>query len=138
MPYVITVDASGPLATITAMLHQIDHFGRVGIGTEMSDWQVEDMHRHRPFTMRNRSQKKASTMVRPHSRYEVNRSRMAQRRIARRARRKSGPLAVAAQPQARTSTRPILRAELLVGFTKRMTEAMHEKLQWKKGSAKKV
>jgi hypothetical protein len=134
MPYVIEIDASEVLATINAMLHQIQHFGEVGIGTAMSDWQVEDMHRHRPFTKRSRSSKTATTLVRPHSRYEVNRSRMTQRRIARRARRK----AVAAHPQGRTSTRPILRAELLVSFNKRLSEAMHDKLQWKKGATKKV
>jgi hypothetical protein len=125
------MDTSGPLATIDAMIRQIDHFGRVGIGQELSAWQVEDMHRHRPFTMRNRSAKKAATLVRPHSRYEVNRSRMAQRRIARHARRKKG-LSAADLQQQRTSTRPILRAEVLALLQPRMSKAMREQLQWKK------
>jgi hypothetical protein len=126
----VEVEVSGALGAIGDMLHKLDHFGRVDVGQQLSDWQVEDMHRHRPFTMRNRGAKKASTIVRPHSRYEVNRSRMAQRRIARRAKRKR-PVKFAGE--LRTSSRPILRAELLVSFHERLTKAFHEKLQWKKG-----
>jgi hypothetical protein len=133
--FVLTVDASGPLATIGSMVRQLSHFGRVGIGQEMSAWQVEDMHRGRPFTMRNRAAKTAATLVRPHSRYEVNRSRKSQRRIARRARKHGELLALVSQPTRPRSTRPILRAELEVKLHERMSEAFRRELQWKrKGS----
>jgi hypothetical protein len=129
--FVVTVDASGPIATLHGMVRQLDHFGRVGIGQEMSEWQTEDMHRKRPFTKRNRSAKTAATLVRPHSRYEVNRSRNAQRRIARRARKHGELLSLVTQPTRPRSTRPILRAELVLKLHERMSQAMREKLQWR-------
>jgi hypothetical protein len=131
--FVLSVDASGPLGALNGMLRKIDHFGRVGIGQELSNWQVDDMHRGRPFTLRNRSRKTAKTSVRPHSRYEVNRSRKAQRRIVRRLRRKGGLLSLPVQPKQPWSTRPILRAELLARLHERMGEALRRELQWPKG-----
>jgi hypothetical protein len=128
----VEIDTSGPLGALNDMLGQLQHFGRVTIGQELSSWQVDDMHRHRPFTERNRGKKSASTLVRPHSRYEVNRSRMAQRRVARRARKKN---ALEPAPVLRWSTRPILRAELLASLQTRLDEA-RGKLKWRKGGAK--
>jgi hypothetical protein len=132
--FVVTVDASGPLYTIGAMVRQLRHFGQVGIGTVMSDWQVEDMHRNRPFTKRNGGAKTASTLVRPHSRYEVNRARKAQRRVARRARKHGQLLTLVSQPDRPRSTRPILRAELEMKLHERMSEALRKQLQWRRKS----
>lgn len=121
---------------VSGMIRRIDHFRRVDIGTELSAWQVEDMHRHRPFTMRSRAQGRAATVVRPHSRYEVLRSRQTQRKVRR-------VLKVLAKPRTRpycgllylayrkTSARAILRDELLAQLATRMREAMHRLLMWK-------
>jgi hypothetical protein len=126
--YTVSADVSGPLASINGMIRKIDHFKRVDIGQELSAWQVEDMHRKRPFTMRNRSRGRATTLVRPHSRYEVNRSRMAQRRLARRAKRASF---TGSAVYRKWSMRPILRAELLTVLTRRMSDALGRLLVWK-------
>jgi hypothetical protein len=125
----LKVDTSGALKVVGGMLHKIDHFKRVDIGTVLSDWQVEDMHRNRPFTLRSRARGRASTVIRPHSRYEVNRSRMAQRRLARRAKRKSF---TGSAEYRKWSTRAILRAELFTALEERANEALHKLLAWKK------
>src|SRR3954469_3217442 len=133
----VNIDTAGALQAISGMIRRIDHFRRVGIGAELSAWQVEDMHRHRPFTMRSRAQGRAATVVRPHSRYEVMRSRQTQRKVQRvlkamakpRARpyRGKGMLYLAYR---RTSARAILRDELLAQLAARMREAMHRLLMW--------
>jgi len=129
--YSVEVDVSGPLKTVTRMIRTVNHFKRVDLGTVMSDWQVEDMHRKRPFTMRSRARGIVRTVVRPHSRYEVNRSRKAQRRIARQTKRK-GFLTSMASFYRKWSTRPILRAEMYAALGQRMTEEMHKLIVWKK------
>jgi hypothetical protein len=130
--FVVSLDVSGPVAMLGAMLREINHFGRVGIGQELSAWQVDDMHRGRPFTLRNRSQKTARTLVRPHSRYEVNRSRKTQRAIVRRVRRKGELLTLPTQPKRPWSTRPILRQTLIDRLHERMSYAMRDKIRWPK------
>jgi hypothetical protein len=124
----ITVDTSGPLATVNGILRKVDHFKRVDIGAELSAWQTEDMHRKRPFTMGNRSKGTAATKIRPHSRYEVQRSRMAQRRIARRSKRANY---IPSTEQRRWSTRAILRADLYARLIARMDRALNDKLKCK-------
>jgi len=134
----VKIDTAGPLQMVSGMIRRIDHFRRVDIGTELSAWQVEDMHRHRPFTMRSRAQGRAATVVRPHSRYEVLRSRQTQRKVRRgikelakpRARpyRGKGMLYLAYR---KTSARAILRDELLAQLATRMRGAMHRLLMWK-------
>src|SRR5262249_38658868 len=59
---------------LNIMCEKIDHFKRYDLGSEMSDWQTEDLHRGRPFTMRWRRQGRVQTVVRPHSLYEMMRS----------------------------------------------------------------
>jgi hypothetical protein len=127
----VSLDASGPAATIAGMLRRIDHFKRVDIGQGLSEWQTDDMHRNRPFTMRNRKAGRATTLIRPHSRYEVNRSRAAQRRLTRRAKRPSytGPTQIR-----HWSTRPILRSELYESLITRMTDLFGRLLVWKSSS----
>ena len=126
--YLIQVDAKAAQETVDSMIHQLTHFTRIDIGQVMSDWQTEDMHRQRPFTMRNRGAGRATTIVRPHSRFEVNRSRMAQRRIARRA--KSKKWAGVVSPFRKWSTRPILRSEMMDDLVRRAQEAL-AKIKWK-------
>src|SRR4051794_2012829 len=134
----VNIDTAGPLQMVSGMIRRIDHFRRVGIGAELSAWQVEDMHRHRPFTMRSRAQGRAATVVRPHSRYEVLRSRQTPRKGQR-------VLRAVAKPRTRlyrgkglvypayrkTSARAILRDELLAQLATRMRGAMHRLLMWK-------
>jgi hypothetical protein len=111
--------------TVTDMLKKIDHFKAVDIGAEMSAWQTEDMHRHRPFTMRSRRAGRATTKIRPHSLYEMKHSRSAQRRFLRRARK----LPYVADYR-HWSTRPILRDELEQRLVDRMTTLLNEKITW--------
>jgi hypothetical protein len=102
------------------MAARIRHFKAVDIGATLSTWQTDDMHRHRPFTKRLKRAGKASTLIRPHSRYEMTRSR----RAASRLRRRRKP------PRPKTSTRPILREELDAQLQKRLVEALHQKIHW--------
>jgi hypothetical protein len=122
------VDLQGTLEVMNGMIHKISHFKRVDVGYELSSWQTEEMHRERPFTKRNRGQGSAATLIRPHSRFEVNRSRTAQRRLARRAKRKSF---TGSSEYRKWSTRPILRAELWDKLVERMVDAFRTKLTWK-------
>jgi hypothetical protein len=102
------------------MAARIRHFKAVDIGATLSAWQTEDMHRHRPFTKRLKRAGKASTLIRPHSKYEMTRARKAASRLRRRRK----------PPRPRTSTRPILREELYVLLQKRLAEALHQKIHW--------
>ena len=129
MAFYVTVDASGPLAVVNDMIRKVNHFKRVDIGTTFSEWQTEDMHRGRPFTLRARSRGRVATIIRPHSRFEVNRSRAAQRRLARRAKRASF---TGSSTYRKWSTRPILRVELLEKLVTRMNEALHKHIVWKR------
>jgi len=121
--------------TIGAMIGLIDHYKRVDIGQELSDWQVNDMHRHKPFTMRARAKGSATTKVRPHSLFEMKRSTRAHRQLMRRlrARRKKGggivfiPMLV---EHRHWSTRDILRREMIDSLADRMHRLKEQKLGW--------
>lgn len=127
--YFIQTDVSGPLKTVSGMIRKVNHFKRVDIGTTLSDWQTEDLHRKRPFTMRSRAKGMAATRIRPHSRYEVMRSRKAQRRLARRAKRKT--FIAASAIYRKWSTRPILRADMRTLLVRRLSDALHKLIVWK-------
>src|SRR5262245_25161793 len=45
------------------MAEQVEHLKRVDLGNELSDWQTEDLHRNRPFTMRSRAKGRAATVI---------------------------------------------------------------------------
>jgi hypothetical protein len=134
----IEVDAEALEAVqhkVDHMLQSLDHLGRTDIGRELADWQVEDMHRNRPFVMRYRRAHKAVTVVRPHSLFEVKRSeryqRKAGRRLIRLMKKPSRKAAAAFRLfQARISARAILRAEMLERLTERLGEMVVEKLKW--------
>src|SRR5262245_47741914 len=70
----IAVDSIAVEKRLTAMIEKITHLRRIDIGAELSEWQVEDLHRNRPFTMRNRRMGTATTKIRPHSLYEMLRA----------------------------------------------------------------
>jgi hypothetical protein len=131
----ISIDVSALEKKITTMLAQIDHFKRVDIGAELSDWQTHDMHRHRPFTMRSRAKGKATTKIRPHSLFETKRSALARERILRRARasarRRKEFFAAPPRSIRRWSSRPILRQELEDVLDNRLRTAFREKLKWR-------
>jgi hypothetical protein len=137
----LEVDAEALLKRIDGMLGRLRHFRRIDLGAEMSEWQVDDMHRHRPFTMRARAAGRASTVIRPHSLYEMLRSEgvlleAKQLRHVRRALKKH-----LRQPLPRTrklnlrqhrhwSMRPILRAQIFAQLTSRYALLLAEKLKW--------
>lgn len=114
----ITVDTTHASARIDKMLRRLDHVGRVEVGAVLSHWQISDLHRTRPFTKRLRSQGTARTILRPHSLYEMRRSRRFGSRVLRRAKRR----ATFVLPRAflHYSTRPILRANMLELLRQRM------------------
>jgi hypothetical protein len=76
----IELDTKAIERRLEGMIQKIDHFKRLDVGAELSHWQTEDMHRHRPFTMRSRRAGRAATIIRPHSLYEMK----GRRRFARR------------------------------------------------------
>jgi hypothetical protein len=130
------------MESFQGMHDKIAHLKRVDIGAELSAWQVEDMHRQRPFTMRSRAKGIASTKIRPHSLYEMLRSEGAalstkEQRSAMRAVRKHFKYPVKRRRKMvyrehrHWSERPILRAELLSILMDRVANLVREKLNWK-------
>jgi hypothetical protein len=102
---------------IDAMRHKIAHLEHSDIPHELSDWQVADVHRHKPFTLHTRTG--AKTRFRPHSKYEMHRHQLAMRRIL----KHHGVLRL-------PSTRPILRQVMIDRLRERMTKMLHDKLRW--------
>jgi hypothetical protein len=105
------------LETLADMEQKIHHFG-TDIRHELSDWQVADMHRKKPGT--RKLPHGGYTIIRPHSRYEMRRSRLATRKHFLRT----------AVTQLRTTTRPILREILLDQLRDRMTALLRDKLHF--------
>jgi hypothetical protein len=137
----VEIDTDPIMETLQKMHNTIAHLKRVDIGAELSAWQTQDMHRHRPFTMRNRGQGTAKTKIRPHSLYEMVRSEGAtlpvkeQRHLVRGLRRKLGhPLSRRFYKTLRVhrhwSQRPILRQVLEDQLWERFKTMVEEKLIW--------
>lgn len=131
----VTLDTKPLSDTLGRMIAAIDHFKRVDIGTGLSDFQVQTMHRHRPFTMRSRARGLATTKIRPHSLYEMQRSGRVQRRVKRiktaieagkRVRKKS----LRALRYVHYSTRDILRQEMFALLEERMVQLLNQKITW--------
>jgi hypothetical protein len=139
----ISVDV-GPLsATLGRMIGLIDRFKSVDIGQGLSDFQTEDMHRGRPFTMRSRAKGFAVTKIRPHSLIEMEHS------IGRRAfwvqrKQKGAPKPGSFRLTSRKmrgatlhrhwSTRPILRPELRAVLWARMVRLRDEQISWSRAT----
>lgn len=117
---------------LRSMYWKVQRLGMRNIGTELSEWQTEDVHRKRPATKRNRRARTAQTMFRPHSRFEMRNRNKLYRKLERRAKKfgKKHALPVVAVPIKRWSKRPILRMQMLDRFHERMRELMSAKLKW--------
>ena len=113
---------------LTEMLHKIDHFGKVDMGREMSDWQTKDLHRHRPFTMRWRgTMRKVQTVVRPHSLRELLGKRGYARKVLH---LKVGRAPRHHRQYRHWSNRPILRELMIQLLIAHMTDAFKKHISW--------
>jgi hypothetical protein len=131
----IAIDVEEALHSVNRMVQSIEHMKSVDLGHELSEWQVQDVHRNRPFTMRYRRAGRAQTVFRPHSWKQMKRSgryqRRGQRAIVRLAAKPSLKAARAVgRFQAQTSVLPILREELVTKLGERLIEMAKEQLQW--------
>jgi hypothetical protein len=77
-----------------------------------------------------RHKRSAATLIRPHSRYETERSKKYQQGLRRRLKRRKRPSAEATRLH--TSTRPILRETLYQEFVKGLEQAFVETVTWPK------
>jgi hypothetical protein len=136
----IEIDSEALKRRLDDMHHKIQHFKAVDLGQELSAWQVEDMHRHRPFTMRWRREGRVQTTVRQHSLYEMlksegvmletkARSRYA-RAVKKHLKHPVKRLRLKYREHRHWSTRPILRAALEQTLGERMARLLEEKLTW--------
>ena len=101
---------------LDGMVKKITHLKRVDVPAELSAWETEDLHRHRPHMKRRRAG--AMTLVRAHSWWEVK----GRRRFARKLIRKG-------QDVSRWSTRPVLRQALFEKLRERV-RGLAGKLKW--------
>jgi hypothetical protein len=135
----VSVDTKAAHAAVDGMIKKLNHFRRVDIGLELSSWQTQNMHRHRPFTMRSRAKGLATTVIRPHSEFEVRQRERVAKRYERGVRRLLRQLTGKSKrkvrripkPIHRTSTRPYLRASLLQILQTRMQNMMRARLTWR-------
>jgi hypothetical protein len=136
----ISLDTKDVDRRLDEMAAKIRHFKSVDLGQEMSAWQTEDMHRHRPFTMRFRKEGKVQTTVRQHSLYEMLksegvileskvRSRYA-RAVKKHLKHPVKRLRLRYREHRHWSQRPILRAALEQTLGERMVRLLEEKLSW--------
>ena len=124
----VKIDLAHADEKIAAMLHKIDHFGKVDMGREMSDWQTKDLHRHRPFTMRWRGrERKVQTVVRPHSLRELLGKRGYARKVLH---LKVGRAPRHHRQYRRWSNRPILRESMIALLGQHMIEAFKKHISW--------
>jgi hypothetical protein len=142
----IQIDTTKLEERMRKMITRLDHFRRVDIGMGLSQWQVEDLGRDRPFTMRSRAKGLATTKIRPHSLYEMERSARSQSGYYKarrkyeekwlapgRKRRKRKPkyVLMVERHQPKTSTRPILRSMARDKLRERMRDMLQQKLTWR-------
>ena len=139
---VFTIDVEnleGVRHSVNRMLQSLEHLRTVDLGHELSEWQVQDVGRSKPFTMKYRRAGRAQTVFRPHSWKQVRKSTAYQRRggsllsraLGRRTRK--GYLRAMARYHAfqpLTSTLPILREELIEQLGTRLVEMAKEQLKW--------
>lgn len=142
---VIDIETGAVEARFKGMLEDITKLAsQHEIADELSAWQKEDLHRSRPFSLPARPRGSAKTIVRPRSKYEMQKSKRAGKRYLRAMTRyekfkASGRKASRRRPkyvriieahQARYSSRPILRPELFSKLEERMSVFLGAKLQW--------
>jgi hypothetical protein len=137
----VNIDPEAVLKRFEDMAAKIKHFKSIDIGATMSDWQVEDMHRNRPFTMRYRAKGQADTKIRPHSLLEMLKSQgvylavKERRRYAKAVKvhleRPVKRLRIKYREHRHWSTRDILRKELEQRLYQREKETLFRRLTWR-------
>jgi hypothetical protein len=133
MPFTFIV-ANGPevVNRIGSMVGRITVYGGKEMPAAFSSWQTQDMHRKRAqmkSTKWRRHQKRVLTTVRPHSRYETEKSRVYQKRLLRRLRRIKRRV-ITEHIRLRFSNRPILREQLYREFIERMSRSFFDTIKW--------
>jgi len=134
----VKIETAGLEESIGIMLARLRRFPHA-MANQMSDWQVEDMHRKKPATKKAVRAGTSTTLVRPHSLRTMKRSASYQRRQARRivrlaakssarSRKRAAELFRRFQP--RMSTRPILRSSLQTSLIDRMKDLLHNRIKW--------
>jgi hypothetical protein len=116
---------------IGKMMGHISYFANVEMRQEFNAWQTQDLHRSKGRTKGSkwrRHAKSVTTIIRPHSWYETQRSQAYQTRLQRKLRRRKKPLKQFIQ--LRTSMRPILRESVYAVLPPRMQAALNETLTW--------
>jgi hypothetical protein len=101
-----------------SMQEKIKALEHTGLVEETRNWEVRDVHRHRPGAHRMRGGG-SWVKFRPHSQYEMRRARRAQRRPFRKGRYLY-----------RVSQRPILRPFLISRLEERISELLANTLKW--------
>jgi hypothetical protein len=116
-------------AKLSGMIEKLSELKRNDLADEFALWQTEDLNRDKAAVQRARGGWR--TTIRPHSRYEMQASKRYQRRQLRRVSTGTARAAKAFMLwQAKTSTRPILRAELSDQLRERMLALVQNKLKW--------
>jgi hypothetical protein len=121
-------------ARFTKMIESISHFANVDMRGEFRGWQRESMHRKWPSTRMSkwsRHKRSATSIIRPHSKFEMARSAAYQAGLSRqrvKQRRKKFRAQTIGHPK--TSTRPILRQSIEREFMDRLSSAFFEKIKW--------
>ncbi len=132
MTFVIVTGTEEVVEKLTGMRDRISHFANVDMANEFAAWQREDLHRKHAAVKKStwwNHKRSASTTIRPHSRYEMARSKAYQQGLRRRmGRRKNKTTAVPGQIH--RSTRPILREAIEKLFFSRLTAVFYEKIKW--------
>jgi|SRR5580765_4818354 hypothetical protein len=140
----VMIDNKSLTETLNRMIGKLNHFRRVDLGAGLSEFQVDEMHRNRPFTMRSRAKGIAATKIRPHSLHEMEQSAKARKRYVRarkryeekwlpsgkKRRRRKPKYVVVAETYKRWSTRPILRTEMMARLTDLMSYLLKQKITW--------
>ena len=131
MAFLFKCDTESVVKRLTKMRAHIQHVKEVEIGNMLSDWQTQDMHRKHPATKRIRSRGIARTTIRPHSLYEMKRSRKFGQRLVRRAKSAAKRHLKFEVPTVfmHTSQRPILRHSLLLMLQSRF-KTLAQSIKW--------
>jgi hypothetical protein len=113
---------------IDGMIKNIDTLGNEQLGTELTAWQTDDMHRQYPNTQTEPNA--ASTEIWPRSRTP----KRYVRKTAQRRRRGTVMLKRGKGRGRQVSTRPILRVELFDKLCTRMAALLEKSLSWASAS----
>ena len=130
MPVEIDLKLGETVETVGKMIGKLSFAGNVGIARAMNDWQTEDLNRNVARTKKSRwrrGKKSATTVVRAHSRRQIEKSKKYQGKLMRRLRR--AKRALKGWVQFRKSTLPVLRPNLYTEFVER-TSGVLDAIKW--------